>query len=120
MSWIRGLLPHVHLYCLKLFTCTLFLVLAGKGGWTAERKYELDSGAYFINLLHNYVHTPGLYDPERLLMEPVLHDAVLLMLKVRCGCWVHVLCCVQVFGFCCGHHLQGQCAVLLMLKMHCT
>jgi meiotically up-regulated gene 157 (Mug157) protein len=56
---------------------------AGKGGWTAERKYELDSGAYFINLLHNYMHTPGTYDPERLMMEPVLHDAVLLMLKVR-------------------------------------
>jgi hypothetical protein len=59
------------------------LRLAGKGGWTAERKYELDSGAYFINLLHNYMHTPGLYDPERLLLEPVMRDAVLLMLKVR-------------------------------------
>lgn len=59
------------------------LSLAGKGGWTAERKYELDSGAYFLNLLHNYAHTPGLFEPERLLSEPVLHDAALLMLKVR-------------------------------------
>jgi hypothetical protein len=65
------------------FLCCFFTsVTAGKGGWTAERKYELDSGAYFINLLHNYMHSPGMYDPERLLMEPVLHDAVLLMLKV--------------------------------------
>lgn len=54
----------------------------GKGGWTAERKYELDSGAYFLNLLHNYAHTPGLFEPERLLSEPVLHDAALMMLKI--------------------------------------
>jgi meiotically up-regulated gene 157 (Mug157) protein len=68
---------------LPCINSTLVCARAGKGGWTAERKYELDSGAYFINLLHNYMHTPGLYDPERLLLEPALHDAVLLMLKVR-------------------------------------
>lgn len=56
---------------------------AGKGGWTAERKYEMDSGAYYINLLWNYYHSPGLYDPDRLLLQPAVHDAVLLLLKVQ-------------------------------------
>lgn len=29
----------------------------GRGGWVATRNYELDSGAYFFNLLWNYYHT---------------------------------------------------------------
>jgi meiotically up-regulated gene 157 (Mug157) protein len=42
----------------------------------ATRNYEPDSGAYFISLLWNYYRTPGLYAPERLLNETVVHDAV--------------------------------------------
>ncbi len=37
----------------------------GRGGWVATRNYELDSGAYFINMLWNYYTTPGLFAAER-------------------------------------------------------
>lgn len=37
----------------------------GRGGWVATRNYELDSGAYFLNMLWNYCATPGLFAPER-------------------------------------------------------
>lgn len=37
----------------------------GRGGWVASRNYELDSGAYFINMLWNYYTTPGLFAAER-------------------------------------------------------
>ena len=49
-----------------------------------ERKYELDSGAYFLNLLWNYHHTPGVtQSPQHSpLFEPSVTDAILLMLKV--------------------------------------
>jgi hypothetical protein len=42
----------------------------------ATRNFEVDSGAYFISLLYNYLRTPGLFAPERLLNETVVHDAV--------------------------------------------
>lgn len=54
----------------------------GRGGWVASRNFELDSGAYFMHLLANYVSTPGIYDPSALLRDTRVHDAVLLMLKV--------------------------------------
>jgi meiotically up-regulated gene 157 (Mug157) protein len=50
---------------------------AGRGGWVATRNYEVDSGAYFINLLWNYYHTPGLWGREQVLNSSVVHDAVL-------------------------------------------
>lgn len=37
----------------------------GRGGWVATRNYELDSGAYFINMLWNYHTTPDLFASER-------------------------------------------------------
>jgi meiotically up-regulated gene 157 (Mug157) protein len=48
----------------------------------AVRNYELDSGAYYLNLLWNYFLTPGLYQPERLLAEPLLFDAANLLVDV--------------------------------------
>jgi meiotically up-regulated gene 157 (Mug157) protein len=37
----------------------------GRGGWVATRNYELDSGAYFFNMLWNYYATPGLFATEQ-------------------------------------------------------
>ena len=48
----------------------------------AVRNYELDSGAYYLNLLWNYFLTPGLYQPERLLAEPLFFDAANLLVDV--------------------------------------
>ncbi|EIE24364.1 hypothetical protein COCSUDRAFT_14826 [Coccomyxa subellipsoidea C-169] len=53
----------------------------GRGGWVATRNYELDSGAYFINMLWNYYTTPGLFAAERFLNETVIVDAVALMVR---------------------------------------
>ena len=55
--------------------------LLGRGGWVGVRNYELDSGAYFLNLLWNYAKTPGIYRPEVLLSEPIIYDAVELMVR---------------------------------------
>lgn len=52
-----------------------------RGGWVGVRNYELDSGAYFLNLLWNYANTPGVYRPEALLAEPMIFDAAALMVK---------------------------------------
>lgn len=56
---------------------------AGRGGWVWERKYEVDSGAYFMNLLWNFYNTPGLFNGKQLLMDSRIHDAVMLLLQVR-------------------------------------
>jgi meiotically up-regulated gene 157 (Mug157) protein len=48
--------------------------------WT--RNFELDSLAYFLMYLWNYWASPGLYRPEALLLEPLVHDAVVTVLKV--------------------------------------
>lgn len=48
--------------------------------WT--RNFELDSLAYFLMYLWNYWTSPGLYRPEALLVEPLVHDAVVTVLKV--------------------------------------
>ena len=53
----------------------------GRGGWVGVRNYELDSGAYFLNLLWNYANTPGLYRPEALIAEPIVFEAAHLMVK---------------------------------------
>lgn len=53
----------------------------GRGGWVATRNYELDSGAYFLSLLWNYYHTTDLWGREKFLGEPLIHDAVLVMLQ---------------------------------------
>ncbi|BDA45911.1 Meiotically up-regulated gene 157 protein [Coccomyxa sp. Obi] len=53
----------------------------GRGGWVATRNYELDSGAYFINMLWNYYTTPGLFAAERFLNETMIVDAVALMVR---------------------------------------
>ena len=51
----------------------------GRGGWVATRNYELDSGAYFFHQLYDYYVAEGLYKPELLLAEPLVFDAVMLM-----------------------------------------
>jgi len=53
----------------------------GRGGWVGVRNYELDSGGYFLNLLWNYAKTPGIYRPNVLLSEPMIYDAVVLMVR---------------------------------------
>jgi len=54
----------------------------GRGGWVWNRNFELDSVAYFFNFLWNYHQTPSIWQPGQLLMEPAVHDAVVLLLKV--------------------------------------
>ncbi len=54
--------------------------LLGRGGWVATRNFELDSGAYFLNLLWNYYATPGIFRPETLIADPLVFDAVRLMI----------------------------------------
>lgn len=56
--------------------------VAGRGGWVGVRNYELDSGAYYLNLLWNWYLTPGLYRPDRLLEEPLIFDAANLLVDV--------------------------------------
>ena len=51
----------------------------GRGGWVATRNYELDSGAYYLNMLWNYLATPGLFGGERFLNETSLFDAAMLL-----------------------------------------
>ena len=51
----------------------------GRGGWVATRNYELDSGAYFLTQLWDYYVAEGLYRPEKLLDDPMIFDAVMLM-----------------------------------------
>jgi uncharacterized protein len=46
------------------------------------RNFELDSGAYFLHLLHNYFETPGLYAPHKLIEEPQVYEAARLLVKV--------------------------------------
>jgi meiotically up-regulated gene 157 (Mug157) protein len=51
----------------------------GRGGWVSTRNYELDSGAYFMTQLYDYYLSKDLYRPEALLQEPIVFEAVLLM-----------------------------------------
>ncbi len=61
--------------------------VAGRGGWVGVRNFELDSGAYYLNLLWNWYLTPGLYRPDRLLEEPLIFDAANLLVDIWCA-WV--------------------------------
>ncbi|WIA31767.1 hypothetical protein OEZ86_002639 [Tetradesmus obliquus] len=54
----------------------------GRGGWVWTRNFELDSVAYFFNFLWNYHQSPGVWQPGQLLMEPLVHDAVVTMLRL--------------------------------------
>lgn len=54
----------------------------GRGGWVGVRNYELDSGAYYLNLLWNWYLTPGLYRPEVLLEDPRIFGAANLLVDV--------------------------------------
>ena len=54
----------------------------GRGGWVATRNYELDSGAYFLNMLWNYHRAqPKLFGAERFLNDTELFDAAMLLVK---------------------------------------
>ena len=61
--------------------------MAGRGGWVGVRNFELDSGAYYLNLLWNWYLTPGLYRPDRLLEEPLIFDAANLLVDIWCACF---------------------------------
>lgn len=54
----------------------------GRGGWVATRNYELDSNAYFLNLLWDYYVADGIYRPEAILDDPIIFDAVLALVDV--------------------------------------
>jgi meiotically up-regulated gene 157 (Mug157) protein len=53
----------------------------GRGGFVATRNYELDSGAYFLCHLYDYYMADDIYRPEALLVEPMIFEAVLLILE---------------------------------------
>ncbi|KIZ00578.1 hypothetical protein MNEG_7382 [Monoraphidium neglectum] len=54
----------------------------GRGGWVWTRNFELDSIGYYFNFLWNWYATPEIWGPEQLLNEAVIHDAVVVCLKV--------------------------------------
>ena len=56
--------------------------IIGRGGWVGTRNYELDSGAYFLHHLYDFYRSDqdGLYRPESVLTEPLVFEAVLLMI----------------------------------------
>jgi meiotically up-regulated gene 157 (Mug157) protein len=54
----------------------------GRGGWVWTRNFELDSVAYYFNLLWNYHQTPGIWAPGMLLQDPLVHEAVMTMLAL--------------------------------------
>jgi len=50
--------------------------LIGRGGWVGTRNYELDSSAYFVHFLWNYLNNPYVHSPSKLLDEDIIFDAV--------------------------------------------
>lgn len=54
----------------------------GRGGWVWTRNFELDSLAYFLNFLWNYHQTPGVWSPQTLLRESLVHGAIIVVLKL--------------------------------------
>ncbi|KAL4449424.1 hypothetical protein ABPG77_007068 [Micractinium sp. CCAP 211/92] len=56
--------------------------ILGRGGWVGVRNYELDSGAYYLNLLWNWYSQPELYRPELLLDDPLIFGATNLLVDV--------------------------------------
>jgi len=53
----------------------------GRGGYVATKNYELDSGAYYLNFLYDYYRQPDFYNPESLLLEPIIFESVLLLVE---------------------------------------
>ncbi|KAL3924560.1 MAG: hypothetical protein SGILL_000970 [Bacillariaceae sp.] len=53
----------------------------GRGGWVATRNYELDSGAYFLIHLYDYFMAQDIYRPEAVLEEPMVFEAVMIMVE---------------------------------------
>lgn len=53
-----------------------------RGGYVATYNYELDSGAYFLTQLYDYYVSPALYKPEVLLEDPLIFEAVRLLVRV--------------------------------------
>lgn len=53
----------------------------GRGGWVDTRNYEVDSGAYFFTQLYDFYVAENVYRPDMLLAEPVVFEAVLLMVQ---------------------------------------
>jgi meiotically up-regulated gene 157 (Mug157) protein len=54
----------------------------GRGGWVWTRNFELDSVANFFNFLWNHHQTASIWRPAALLAEPLVHDAVVALLKL--------------------------------------
>lgn len=54
----------------------------GRGGWVGTRNFEVDSGAYFFNLLWNYYSSPNLMYVESFLGSSLIFDAVNLMVNI--------------------------------------
>ena len=54
----------------------------GRGGWVFTRNFELDSVAYFLNFLWNFHQSPDIWSPGTLLAEPLVHDAVVAILRL--------------------------------------
>ncbi|KAL4425793.1 hypothetical protein ABPG75_009809 [Micractinium tetrahymenae] len=76
--------PYANAYYLKWKDASAhskFERLIGRGGWVATRNYELDSGAYFIQMLWNLYSLPG-YGRAALLAEPVVFEAVNLLVDI--------------------------------------
>jgi uncharacterized protein len=46
------------------------------------RNFELDSVAYFFNFLWNFHQNPDIWNPNAVLCEPLVHDAVAAMLRL--------------------------------------
>ena len=53
----------------------------GRGGFVASRNYELDSGAYYLNFLYDYYRQEDVYQPDVLLVEPLIFESVQLVVK---------------------------------------
>ena len=65
----------------------------GRGGWVATRNYELDSGAYFINMLWNYYTTPGLFATERWTLWPwTCIPLIIRLIQMSCSPGVVLIC----------------------------
>ena len=54
----------------------------GRGGWVFTRNFELDSVAYFFNFLWNFHQSPDIWSGGTLLAEPLVHNAVITMLRL--------------------------------------
>ena len=56
--------------------------LLGRGGWVGTRNYELDSSTYFLQFLWNYLTNKDVHAAEHILNEPMVFDAVQVIIDV--------------------------------------